>query len=374
MKAKQFFRDMAVICTALLFVVTVNSQTTWRVNNQSNYDGITFFGDNYGGTPSFPVFSEINEAMAYPNVIDGDTLHIEGSTIDYANATITKQLVIIGPGYFLTENPDVSNNTYDAKIGWISFESGSEFSQVIGMNIVNNGSSSTGTIYLEVNEITIKRCRIARDIDFDSELSGFYILQNFFSNILESNAFSLGVPSSFVPPQDVIFNNNICEKKLIWSNSNFTGTILECKNNIFNGPANELNLEFNVGSFQNNILRAPGITANINNGTNNNVQYNTVSLSNVFDGTTGNLWVPNMAALFVTNGTTDGSYQLQSDSTFNEVGSDGEERGAYGGVVVSNRYNLSGLAAIPVVYEVTTTGVSEAGTGLPVTIKARTNN
>lgn len=374
MKAKQFFRDMAVICTALLFVVTVNSQTTWRVNNQSNYDGITFFGDNYGGTPSFPVFSEINEAMAYPNVIDGDTLHIEGSTIDYANATITKQLVIIGPGYFLTENPDVSNNTYDAKIGWISFESGSEFSQVIGMNIVNNGSSSTGTIYLEVNEITIKRCRIARDIDFDSELSGFYILQNFFSNILESNAFSLGVPSSFVPPQDVIFNNNICEKKLIWSNSNFTGTILECKNNIFNGPANELNLEFNVGSFQNNILRAPGITANINNGTNNNVQYNTVSLSNVFDGTTGNLWVPNMAALFVTNGTTDGSYQLLSDSTFNEVGSDGEERGAYGGVVVSNRYNLSGLAAIPVVYEVTTTGVSEAGTGLPVTIKARTNN
>ncbi|WP_179006410.1 hypothetical protein [Winogradskyella forsetii] len=374
MKKKQLFSNIAVICTALLFSTLVNSQTTWRVNNQSNYDGVTLFGDNYGGTTSFPVFSKIDEAVAYPNVIDGDTLHIEGSTIDYDNATITKQLVIIGPGYFLTENPNVSNNTYDAKIGWISFESGSEFSQVIGMNVLNNGSTSTGTIYLNVNEITIKRCRIARDIDFDTQLSGFYILQNFFSNTLDSNALSLGVSTNFVPPQDVIFNNNICEKTLIWRNNFFIGTLLECNNNIFNGPANELNLEFNAGSFQNNILRAPGITAIINSGTNNNVQFNTVSLSSVFSGTANNEWVPNMATLFVADDTTDGNYQLQSDSTFNVVGSDGTERGAFGGIVPGNRYNLSGLGAIPVVYEVTTTGVSEAGTGLPVTIQARTNN
>ncbi len=374
MKSIQLFLNMAVLCTVLLFSAMAEAQTTWRVNNQSNYDGATLFGDNYGGTPSFPVFSEIDEAMAYPDVVDGDTLHIEGSTIDYANATITKQLIIIGPGYFLSENPKVSNNTYDAKIGWMSFESGSEFSQVIGMNVDITGNSNTGTIYADVNEITIKRCRIARDIQFATQLSGFYILQNFFTDVSDTNAFSLGVNSSFVPPQDVIFNNNICEKTLIWSNSRWTGTLLECNNNVFNGPANELNLEFNAGSFQNNILRAPGITANINSGTNNNVQFNTVSLSSVFSGTAENLWVPNMATLFVADDTTDGNYQLQAGSAGNAAGSDGAERGAFGGVVPTNRYNLSGLGAIPVIYELVTTGVSEAGTGLPVSIRARTNN
>src|SRR5690606_9151828 len=113
-----------------------------------------------------------------------------------------------------------------------------------------------------------------------------------------------------------------------------TGTIMECNNNVFDGPANELNLQFNTGSFQNNILKAAGITANINSGTNNNVQYNTVSTSGVFDGTPGNLWVPSMALLFVEEGTTDGLYQLQSGSSYNQTGSDGAERGAFGGVVL----------------------------------------
>ncbi len=373
MKTKQLFLNTVILFTTLLFTSMVQAQI-WRVNNQSNYNGTTLFGDNYGGTPSFPVFSEINEAVAYPNVVAGDTLHIEGSTLVYADATITKQLVIIGPGYFLTENPKVSNNTYDAQISRIDFDSGSELSQVIGMNVVQNPLSSHGTIYVNTNGITIKRCRIVRDIRFATQLVDVYILQNFFSNTYNTNALVYNGSSLFIPPQDIVFNNNICQKKLIWSGNWGTGTIMECNNNIFDGIANVLNLEFNTGSFQNNILKAAGITANINSGTNNNVQYNTVSNSSVFSGTTGNIWVPSMALLFVEDGTTDGSYQLQTGSTYNEVGSDDAERGAFGGTVATNRYNLSGLGAIPVVYEVTTTGVSEPGTGLPVSIKARTNN
>ena len=120
MKPKQLFLNFAVLCTALLFSGIVEAKT-WRVNNLSNYNGTTLFGDNYGGTPSCPVCSEINEAVAYSNVVDGERVHIEGSTKVSAGATITKQLTIIGPGYFLTENPKVSNNTYDANIYFISF-------------------------------------------------------------------------------------------------------------------------------------------------------------------------------------------------------------------------------------------------------------
>lgn len=74
--------------------------TIWRVNNVSNFNGTTLFGDNLGGTATTPVFDEINSTMSWTPVKDGDTLHIEGSGKNYETATVTKKLVIIGPGFF----------------------------------------------------------------------------------------------------------------------------------------------------------------------------------------------------------------------------------------------------------------------------------
>lgn len=360
-----------IALTLLMFSLYSNvlNAKIWRVNNQSNYNNVTNWGENYGGTPSYPVFKQLNEALSSANVVAGDTLHIEGSSIVYDDAVITKRLVIIGPGYFLSENPKVSNNVYDARIGRVTFNLGSELSQIIGMNIINDGNSADGYVYVNANQITVKRCRMDKGVRFGTALNEVYILQNFFTGLLDNVIFTNG-NSSFIPPQDIIFNNNICLSKLIWTGWN----ILQCNNNVFDGSPNQLNLEFNTGSFQNNILKAAGITANINNGTNNNVQYNTVSNSGVFTGTLGNVWEPNMSALFVSGSTTDGNYQLQSGVANNMLGSDGAERGAFGGVALTNRYTLSGLGAIPVVYDVTTSGVSEAGSGLLVSIKARTVN
>lgn len=359
--------QLIAVGTALLFSNGITAKT-WRVNNQSNYNNTSQWGENYGGTPAFPVFRQINEAVQNANVMDGDTLHIEGSTLVYDDAIITKRLVIIGPGYFLTENPKVSNNTYDAQIGRVTFNTGSKSSQIIGMNIIYDGSSVDGYVYVNVDQITVKRCRMERGVRFATLLNEVYILQNFFA--ASANAIYTNGNNSFVPPQDIIFNNNICLSKLIWDGWN----IVECNNNVFDGPPNQLNLEFNTGSFQNNILKSAGMTANINGGTNNNVQYNTVSNSGVFNGTTGNIWEPNMTALFMTNNTTDGNYQLQAGASSNVPGSDGSERGAFGGTAQTNRYRLSGLGAIPVIYTVSTTGVAEPNTGLLVNIKARTVN
>lgn len=366
MKPTLFYLS-AVLAVFLLLPKNVYAKI-WRVNSQSNYNNTTNWGENYGGTPSYPVFKHINEAVANANVIAGDTLHIEGSTVIYNDAIITKKLVIIGPGYFLTENTNVSNTTYDAKIGWIQFNAGSEFSQLIGMNIINDGNSSDGKVFINVNDITVKRCKMERGVQFGTLLTDVYILQNYFA--AGTNAIHTNGNSSFIEPNNIVFNNNICLTKLIWTDKN----ILQCNNNVFEGPANVLNLDFNTGSFKNNILKSAGITANINGGTNNNVQYNTVSNSGVFVGTTGHVWEPNMNNLFVTSGTSDGKYKLQSAATNNALGSDGTERGAFGGATITKRYTLSGLAAIPVVYDVTTTGVSQPGTGLLVSVKARTIN
>ena len=277
--------------------------------------------------------------------------------------------MIIGPGYFLNENPKVSNTAMDARINRITFSPGAEFSQIIGMNIINNGNSADGYVYVSTNDITVKRCRLERGVAFATLLSDVYILQNFFATTAINAIYTNG-NNTFVAPNNIIFNNNICLTKLIWTDKN----ILECNNNVFDGPPNTLNLDFNTGSFRNNILKSAGITATINAGTNINVQYNTVSNSALFSGTTGNVWEPNMNNLFVASNTTDGNYQLQTSATNNVAGSDESERGAFGGAAVTNRYTLSGLPAIPVIYDVTTSGVSQPGTGLPVNVKARTIN
>jgi len=365
MKKTTFFTLLLSLSTS--FFLFRAEAKIWRVNNQSNFDNTDNFGENYGGTSAYPVFKEINEAVANANVQDGDTLYIEASPTAYRGATISKRLVIIGAGFFVTENSNTSNTVNGSDIGFVSFNQGSEFSQLIGINTGSYYTSTDTSIYISTNDITIKRCRITGGVGFGtSNLLRVSIIQNIFALGGDATLFN-NCCSAFVAPQEIVFNNNIVLKKLIWTGRN----ILECKNNVFDGPPNELNLYFNTDSFQNNILRAAGITANINEGTNANVEFNTVSNSALFEGTPGIVVVPAMNNLFVQDSSTDGNYQLQAGATGNVPGKDGAERGAFGGATVAQRYSLSGLATIPVIYSVSTTGVSEQDNGLPVKVEAR---
>jgi hypothetical protein len=359
-KIKLLFVALATIVAGL--IVENADAKIWRVNNKSNYNGTSLFGDNLGGTASFPVFKEVNNAVTWSAVLNGDTLHLEGSTTIYAQAVITKKLVIIGPGYFLTENPKTSNNVLDAKIAQVLFNAGSSGSQIIGVNNVSAGNTGD-RIYAGVNDIVIKRCRLENDIQIESSIDGVTIVQNFFPTVAGTNAIRTNGNAFYVYPSNVVFNNNICQRTLIWA-----GSIIQCNNNVFDGPANALNLQFSTSEFKNNILKPVNATTNINGGSNLNVTYNTGSTAAQFGTTNNNVVVADMTTLFVTTGTSDSKYQLKPGSA---LGSDGTERGAFGGAVASSSYTLSGLAAIPVIYTITTTGVAGAS-GLPVTIEART--
>ena len=290
---------------------------------------------------------------------------MEGSTTIYVQAVITKRLVIIGPGYFLTENPKTSSNVLDVKIAQVIFNTGSAGSQLIGINNVSAGNTGD-RIYASVNDLLIKRCRIENDIELGTAVDGVTIVQNFFPNIQEANAIRTNGNTAYIYPSNVVFNNNICQKTLIWG-----GPILQCNNNVFDGPATALNLQFSTSEFKNNILKPVNATANINGGTNLNVTYNIgSSAANQFGTANNNVVVADMTTLFVTSGTSDGKYQLKPGSA---PGSDGSDRGAFGGAVASSSYTLSGLAPIPVIYTITTSGVA-GPSGLPVTIEARTIN
>ena len=365
-----------VATTIVAAIITQSSfAKIWRINNHSNYDGSTLWGDNFGGTAAYPVFAQIDQAVAFGIVNAGDTLHVEGSTTVYSFATITKKLVIIGTGYFLTDNPNTSNNVLATKLARIAFNAGSENSQLIGVDMVSAGNSFDRDVYINVNGVTVKRCRIEGQVVFGFPLSDVYIIQNFFPNTVVNNAINTNGNSFFTPPTDLVFNNNICQKTLTWgtpiANPTTMWPILQCNNNVFDGPDNlaNPNLAFSTSEFKNNILMPTNAKVNISASA-GNVSYNIGTLSTQFGAADNNLVVPAITTIFVTSASPDGGYQVADGTVADNSGSDGTDRGAFGGTAVISRYTLSGLAAIPVVYEITTPGATS--TTLPVTIKART--
>lgn len=377
MKKTNLLSMTAAAATLLLYSVPSYAKI-WRVNNRSNYNGTTLWGNNYGGTPAFPVFKQINQAVAWSSVVNSDTMHVEGSPLVYDFSTISKRLVIIGPGFYLADNPKTSNDMFDAKVKAITFNPGSEGSLVTGINVAVATNNADGYINIIADSITIKRCKIDRAVYFHINGAGLVnyltIIENYFPDTYPTNAFSV-TNTGYIPPTDIIFNNNICKKTLIWQNTSGTVVwpITQCKNNIFDGPDNLVTpgLRFITSDFSNNILMPVNAVVDITAGA-GVIAYNTGTQSAQFGTANNNLVEPSITNLFVGGTSADGYYRIKSGSQAYQNGSDGADRGAFGGAIVSSRYTLSGLAPVPVVYDAATTGVVSPATGLPVTVKART--
>jgi hypothetical protein len=368
---KQLRIGTSFLIFLLLSYLPVDAKV-WRVNNVSNYNGTTLYGENLGGTQTNPVFAQLNQAVTTNFVLAGDTVHLEGAVAAYSTVNITKRLIIIGPGYLLDENPNSSNTLLEAKLGAIDFNSGSSGSELIGVSVV--GSTSSIDIATGVSNITIKRCRIDYDIFVGFNNTDIFILQNYFSNITNSQNSAIATTTSGFP-SNFIFNNNIVRRTLLLFNSTTTYTAAEVKNNIFDCPAiaNEPSIRFNTGSFQNNILRNPAAAANVNNNNSVNVAFNVSSSNtNQFGIANNNIVVTNINSIFVdpVTNSSDGDYQLLSSWATTNPGADGAPRGAFGGASPTRRYTLSGLPPIPVIYDISTSGVAGPG-GLQVTIKAK---
>lgn len=359
---------LALAVSTLLFLSCLQSHAKiWRVNNNSNYNGVNLFGDNWGGTPAYPVFNQVCQATDSASI--NDTIHVEPSFFTYGPCTINKKLVIIGSGFFISENAKAANGIYNSKILSIAFAAGAEFSQLIGMDVVYSPQPGTGVVYIGCDHVTIKRCRFEGAIQLSSSVASPTILQNYFANPTASALVGTG-QVQWMPPSDIIFDNNIVRGTLLWYLPTTQLEIFECNNNVFDGPSG-LMLNLATSSFKNNILKTVGATTNINNGTYQNVSYTTCTDSSQFPGTSNIVVEPNMTNVFQTSfPSTDGKYQLIPSWALTNPGLNGD-RGAFDGPS-ANRYTLSGLAAIPVIYDATTNGISQPGNLLPVNVKART--
>jgi hypothetical protein len=285
--------------------------------------------------------------------IGGDTIYVEGSTAYYAGATINKQLTIVGPGYFLNENPKTQANRLEALFNSnLTFAAGSEGSTLMGCRFSSD-------LIINVDDITVIR-NYLWNVEFETSCDNILLAQNYVYNTI--HAYTPGVLTNSVISNNIIrgqFSTHATSGPLVVSNNvlittNYTFPI-DCynaniQNNILIGAAATISL--NSNSISNNILTKDGTDANGN-------QYN-IDMTTVFADYDGQLDM-----------STDGKWQLKAGSPALDAGVGGVDCGVYGGVAP---YILSGIPNLPHIYEASVQAAASSESGLQVTILVKSGD
>ncbi len=323
-----------VIC--FVSISSITNAKVWRLNNNAGIDA------------DFNNFTTAQNAAS-----NGDTIYVEGSPTSYGNITISKQLIIIGTGYFLTENPQTQANLNSAKFGTVNFNTGSSGSVITGLEL-------TGTITINVALISVIR-NYAKNININSSTSygNIFISQNYINGGISNSSGSAQI-------FNVTISNNIagCGSycSVINLGTNYSGAI---SNNVFfSGDVSAYNFVFT-----NNIRTCCSVNLN------NNTFFNNIGDGTQFPAGNGNQQSITMADVFVgypTQGSysSDGRYQLKSGSPAIGAGNDGTDCGIFGGVTP---YVLSGMPEIPAIYEINMPSTGTTGNGINVTVKAKSH-
>ena len=338
MKTQNFISIIALI---IIFTATAYA-TVWTVDNKS------------GGIADFTEIQAAHDAAWA-----GDTIYVHSSgSSNYGAVTVTKQLYIIGPGYFLDENSNTQVDTRPAICQRFDFNSGSEGSVLTGLTTDQYGVD----ININVNNIIIKRNTCAEhtaSISIKYGLSNIIITGNYFSNTHTGagNVVSIGEDCNNIQISNNYFSNN--NDYSIKANSSSS---IEVWNNVLAGK-----VEIHNSHFHNNILMTGTFS-----GTNSPADINhNIGDADQFGTANGNQENVSMNTVFLLSGSTDGQWQLKGGSPAIGAGLSGEDCGMFGG---TTPYILSGLPAIPTIYFFVAPGSASGTEGLQVQIKAKSNN
>jgi hypothetical protein len=103
-------------------------------------------------------FNSLNSAVSDASVVNGDILHLEGNQLYVASnpgseyqGIVTKQLSLIGPGYFIADN-NAGWDVEEALCGIITMGAGSNGSSLQGLTIQQ--------LIIQANNVTIQSCNI----------------------------------------------------------------------------------------------------------------------------------------------------------------------------------------------------------------------
>jgi len=340
MKAQKLFGIILIIT----FISTTAFSTVWTVDNKSG---------------SIADFTQIGAAVAAAS--DGDTIYVysSGSSI-YNTVYVTKRLYIIGPGYFLDENPNTQADIRPAVCSTFIFDPGSEGSLLSGLKI----NDSSWDININTDSIIVKRNVCIGnhvDIEIAPNLSNIIITGNYFYN-------NTGVTNSVIDVKNncnnIRINNNYLNSLGTFSIESSSSSSIEAWNNVISGNVEIHNSLFYNNIMMNGVFSGTNSPANINHNIGDATQFGTAN---------GNQANVSMNTVFVDSGSvsTDGDWQLRSGSPAIGAGLSSEDCGMFGG---TTPYILSGLPSIPTIHFFVAPSSASGTQGLQVQIKAKSNN
>ena len=315
--------------TSILLFISLLSSTVqakiWIVDNTGKLS-------DYKDTPA-----AISAASA------GDTIFLGGGGSSYTSLNLTKKLCLIGPGYFLTENP--GNNEYSGSASMISLtlSSGSDGSSIIGLRLTY--------CFINANNTLVKRCFSNSTIAISGSNNLF--IQNYFLNETSTGATVTVTGINNVIRNNAIFGFGVYNRAI----NSSTANIIE--NNSLSGV-----LTITESTVGNNILFDGSATLT------NCTVYNNIGNLDQFGVANGNKSNVNMTTVFVSTGSTDGKWQLAAASPAKGAAYDGTDCGMFGG---TDPYVLSGIPDIPFFSSIIVPGRTSTGNGLNVKISIKAN-
>jgi len=369
-------KDAFFLLILLIFCSTFSNGQVWRLNNIPGVD------------------SDFTNTLqdAIDGVSSGDTIYVEPSPYSYGSATLAKKVILIGAGYFLNYNDSTQASKNESMVGELNFINGSEGSVISGLYIYRQFPDNTKNWYLieiDVDSITLQRNYIYGEmlycnsgdgdcagyaISIDGNRKAVIIQQNWIETSLVG---ATGTSNSCIvahlgPFENLIFRNNflwsrnsVTNRSLYETTSNPT-TGISIYNNIFSGDVHTLNtLHLNniliSGSFFN---ETGSVVNNLSNSdqypVGNNNQLN-ISMSSVFENYSS----------YIDNG-----YILKTGSPAIGAGINGGDCGIFGSGYGGEPYVLSGLPAIPIIFEVNFNHIvfPADSTTIHMNIKAKSNH
>ena len=340
-----------IFCIFFTALVLNANAATWIVSN----------------VPGFPAnFSSLQACV--DAAANGDIIIVQGSGASYGDVEVTKMLTILGPGYFLNQNPQTQAVLASAKLNSIYFKDGSSGSILEGMEIIGSTpgaypvsapcfSSGSNSYSIKIDSATVT-CIADYWADWIqiSNSTGSIIRGCYGNSIFDYlNISDLHVENTiFVQPY---FNNASVTNCLFYYGLDGIGGSTCVDNCVFkNNVISQNNNFFSIGtsSFSNNIFTFDPLGANAGNNLVN------ISPSTLFVG------YP------VQGGNSlDGKFRLKSGSPAIGNGEGGTDIGPFGG---NSPYQLSGISLHPNIWFVNMPSVGTSGGGLQVQIKVNAND
>lgn len=344
-------KKILLLLTSSFFLMLNVSAKIWRVNNT--------------GVPAD--FTTAQTAHNSASVVNGDTIHLEASGASYGSLTVSKQLIIIGNGYFLgtlgaNANPDLQANPVTSLLSGVTFTTGSNGSVLEGCTL-----SATLLVTNGVSNIIIRRNRLA-NVTL-STCSNIQVLQNYVDNTTNASINGDGTPAT-----NLQINNNIIANAInqtATSNGDFMNNIISSASSFGVSNLTGFRVWNNICVNTHTVnLTSSDSRSNIGNGTQFgtlNGNQSSVTMSTVFEDHL------NSNPAF----SEDSRWQLKAGSpaigaAWNGV-STGGDCGIFGSSATGISYVLSGISNVPTIYKLAAPATTTSNT-LNITISTRTNN